>query len=102
MVLINLLAALKRFTREASAEGITQHSQNENDDPDPNIERVETQQEEVSKATNEEPQIKKEDAAANGVINQVVYHNQSSSAKGEQVPPSTPPDNQKHPSLNEF
>ena len=102
MVLINLLAALKRFTREASAEGITQHSQNEKDDPDSNKERVETQQEEVSKATNEEPQIKKEDAAANGVINQVVYHNQSSSAKREQVSTSNPPDNAKQPPLNEF
>ena len=102
MVLIGLLAAFQRFTRGVSAEGVTEHSQSENDDPDPNKERVETQQEEVSKATNKEPQIKKEDAAANEVINQVVYHNQSSSAKREQVSPSTPPDNEKHPPLNEF
>ena len=68
MVLIRLLAALQSFTREASAESITQHSQRENDHPHPNKERVEIQQEGVSKTTNEEPQMKKEDAAANGVI----------------------------------
>ena len=102
MVLISLLAALQRFTREVSAEGVTEHSQGENDDPDPSKERVETQQEEDSKATNEQPRIKKEDAAANGVINQVVHHNQSSSAKREQITTSNPPDNAKQPPLNEF
>ena len=102
MVLIRLLAALQRFTRRVSEESVTEHSQSENDDPDPNKERMETQQEEVSKATNEEPQIKKEDAAADEVINQVFYHNQSSSAKREQVSTSNPPDNPKHPPLLEF
>ena len=63
MVVISLLAALQRFTRRVSEESVTEQSQSENDDPDPNKERVETQQEEVSKATNEEPQIKKEDTA---------------------------------------
>ena len=81
MVAIGLLAALQRFTRRVSEESVTEQSQSENDDPghlpptspspinpnhltsqllaieaaknppDPNKERVETQQEEVSKVT---------------------------------------------------
>ena len=48
MVVKGLLAALQRFTKGVSEESVTEHSQSENDDPDPNKERVETQQETVS------------------------------------------------------
>ena len=47
MVVKGLLAALQRFTRGVLEESVTEHSQSENDDPDPNKERMETQQEEV-------------------------------------------------------
>ena len=60
MVAIGLIAALQRFTRRVSEEP-----------PDLNKERVETQQEEVSKVINKEPQIKREDDAENEVISQV-------------------------------
>ena len=101
MVVTGILAALQRFTSKVSEESVTEQSQSENDDPvhspptspspinpnhptsqllaieaaknppDPNKERVETQQEEVSKVTKEEPQIKREDDAENEVISQV-------------------------------
>ena len=117
MMAIGLLAALQKFTRRVSEEP-----------PDPNKERVETQQEEVSKVTKKEPQNKRGNDAENEVISQVgrtdlvaynaekagskasllpappqvFYNTQSFSAKGEQVSPSTPPDNEKHHPLNEF
>ena len=158
MVATGILAALQRFTSKISEESVTEQSQSVNDDPvhsppnspslinpnyptsqllaieaaknppDPNKERIETQQDEVSKVTKEEQQNKREDDADNEVISQVgrtdlvaynaekagskasllpappqvSYNTQSFSAKGEQVSPSTPPDNEKHPPLNEF
>ena len=60
MMAIGLLAALQKFTRRVSEEP-----------PDPNKERVETQQEEVSKVTKKEPQNKRKDDADNEVISQV-------------------------------
>ena len=117
MMAIGLLAALQKFTRRVSEEP-----------PDPNKERVETQQEEVSKVTKKEPQNKRKDDADNEVISQVgctnlvayntekarskasllpappqvSYNTQSPSAKREQVSPATPLDDVKHPPLNVF
>ena len=90
MVVTGILAALQRFTSRVSEESVTEQSQSVNggpakNPPNPNKERIETQQDEVSKVTKEEPQIKREDDAENEVISQVFYHTQSSSAKREQV-----------------
>ena len=81
MMAIGLLAALQKFTRRVSEEP-----------PDPNKERVETQQEEVSKVTKKEPQNKRKDDADNEVISQVgctnlvAYNTEKAGSKASLLP----------------